>query len=543
MNETVSWGNTGALRVSVGGGRIVSAADLRDNQWYHVAAVLVDDGSPNVSEVKLYVDGAEESITYIDEEPINTISDGDLLIGVYDEYLTTYYFAGLIDEVCIFDIAMSSAVIEYLYQIGIAAESNLVGYWDFNEGTGQVAGDKSGNGNDGQLGSTPSADLNDPFWFGPEGPEVPVLLVGLEISGPNEVFGEGSASYYAYALYDDGSTLIVTDLVEWSLSSEEFAVIDPNGLVVAGDLDVEGEFSVYASYAEDEIVVEAEKLVSYLPTEFVSYFVDGVYGNDANDGLTPETAFATIQHGIDATENDDSVLVSPTVYFENIDFTGKAITVRGIGGVPVIDGTDDFGVSFTSFEDPNSVLKNFVVTGSYVGVLITASSPTICNVNIIGNKYGIDAFAGAFPGIINCILWENTDADISGCQGRYSCIQREDQATGEANISGPPLFVDPNNGDYHLLSRYGRYEPALELWICDEVTSQCINAGDPAINPADETAPNGGRINIGAYGGTAEASRGLWALEGDLNQDGVVNVADFAIVAGNWLDELVWMQQ
>ncbi len=63
------------------------------------------------------------------------------------------------------------------------------------------------------------------------------------------------------------------------------------------------------------------------------------------------------------------------------------------------------------------------------------------------------------------------------------------------------------------------------------------------MNPQDETMPNGGRINIGAYGGTTEASRGLWVLEGDLNRDGIVNLADFAIIAKNWLGELAWTQQ
>jgi hypothetical protein len=38
------------------------------------------------------------------------------------------------------------------------------------------------------------------------------------------------------------------------------------------------------------------------------------------------------------------------------------------------------------------------------------------------------------------------------------------------------------------------------------VTSPCIDAGDPASPIGQEPFPNGGRINMGAYGGTAEAS-------------------------------------
>ncbi|MBW8035706.1 MAG: hypothetical protein FVQ79_08785 [Planctomycetes bacterium] len=84
--------------------------------------------------------------------------------------------------------------------------------------------------------------------------------------------------------------------------------------------------------------------------------------------------------------------------------------------------------------------------------------------------------------------------------------------------------------------------PDLDLWVIDEITSPCVNTGDPTMSPADEPMQNGGRINIGAYGGTVEASRGLWALVGDLNQDGIVDLADQAIIAVHWLEELEWMR-
>jgi len=41
----------------------------------------------------------------------------------------------------------------------------------------------------------------------------------------------------------------------------------------------------------------------------------------------------------------------------------------------------------------------------------------------------------------------------------------------------------------------------------DDVTSPCIDAGDPNSPVGDEPEPNGGRINMGAYGGTEEASK------------------------------------
>jgi hypothetical protein len=41
----------------------------------------------------------------------------------------------------------------------------LSGYWPMNEGKGQTVRDWSGNGNNGQLGSTAGADANDPSWI------------------------------------------------------------------------------------------------------------------------------------------------------------------------------------------------------------------------------------------------------------------------------------------------------------------------------------------------------------------------------------------
>jgi len=138
--------------------------------------------------------------------------------------------------------------------------------------------------------------------------------------------------------------------------------------------------------------------------------------------------------------------------------------------------------------------------------------------------------------LINCILWDggdeiwNNDCSIidisySDIQGGQASIFDPCEAViwGEGNIDVDPDFVragywtepsprQPNSsvwieGDYHLKSEAGRWDPVSDSWIIDNVTSPCIDAGDPNSPVGDEPDPNGGRINMGAYGGTAEASK------------------------------------
>ena len=237
-------------------------------------------------------------------------------------------------------------------------------------------------------------------------------------------------------------------------------------------------------------------------------YVDAANGNDHNNGSTPQTAFATIHKGIDAAANGGVIMVYPGLYLEEVNFSGKALTVQGVAvspdGVPVLWNPGDFAVSFYSGEGPDSVLKNFIIKDSFMGVFIADSSPTISNLTIAGNKYGIEAYAGSEPDISNTILWDNSDGDLFGCRARYSCIERSSE--GEGNISDDPLFADADNGDYHIRSERGRYWPRFDVWVLDKATSPCVDAGDPAADVANEPMPNGDRINIGAYGGTIEAS-------------------------------------
>ncbi|MHC4356524.1 MAG: LamG domain-containing protein, partial [Planctomycetota bacterium] len=105
-------GTLGAIRVEVNGGYQVGSIDVRDDEWHHVAAVLADDGSPDVNEISLYVDGFLENNSASLDEPIAT-ADGVVRIG--QSPWGTRPFAGLIDSVRIYDKAFTEDEMRQLH--------------------------------------------------------------------------------------------------------------------------------------------------------------------------------------------------------------------------------------------------------------------------------------------------------------------------------------------------------------------------------------------------------------------------------------------
>jgi len=161
--------------------------------------------------------------------------------------------------------------------------------------------------------------------------------------------------------------------------------------------------------------------------------------------------------------------------------------------------------------------------------------------------------------VVNCIIWdcpttfELTDSpyeedrgshvtvihsDIEGGQSQMSVSGYSTVTWLEGNIDADPQFADPGSGDLHLKSIAGRWDPTGKLWVYDdEVNSPCIDTGDPNSDWTAELWPHGKRINMGAFGGTAEASMSLSTegLRTDLNNDGVINNKDLSMLAGMWL--------
>ena len=244
------------------------------------------------------------------------------------------------------------------------------------------------------------------------------------------------------------------------------------------------------------------------------YHVDGSQGRDSNGGLSRSDAFETIQKAVDEAFPGDIIMVWPGIYREQVLCSGKSVTIQSADDAAVIRAPTGYAFSFYTAESSNCIVRNFVITGcGEAGIFCTSSSPVLTNLTITNNVFGVRAEGGADPEIVNCILWDNDNGDLYHCRARYSCVAQADAITPDSgNLSEDPMFADPARGDYHLMSRHGRYSPDTGTWVNDSLTSPCIDAGNPSMEPGREQMPNGGRINVGAYGGTpfASLSRNPW---------------------------------
>ncbi|BCV05383.1 MAG: hypothetical protein CM15mV105_290 [uncultured marine virus] len=118
----------GTSEIDTGGG---SGSDLRDGNWHHIVAVNTN------SDIKLYLDAVLIKTQTGTWTPTTTTNDA--LIG---QRAGIPNFDGTIDEVGIFNTALSSDQVIELYNQGVpsnlsthSANANLAGYWKMGDGT------------------------------------------------------------------------------------------------------------------------------------------------------------------------------------------------------------------------------------------------------------------------------------------------------------------------------------------------------------------------------------------------------------------------
>ena len=277
-----------------------------------------------------------------------------------------------------------------------------------------------------------------------------------------------------------------------------------------------------------------------------------VFSNGA-DGIflegTGESASEAVENRVFLNNGTGISLGTGSPARRNVVYSNKGhgIYATGYGGNFIViannlaynngDTADEYNICLPAayWQSKWAVIENNTVyggSGIYIG-----DPATVTNRNNIIWATGADRYAlrrftnmdrypnGTLESDSNCIL--ATDGAIfSSWLGVQNDLLEWRAATGQDahSFSAVPLFVNPAGADgviggtnglddnFHLASTVGSYKglPFTALttagFTADATNSPCIDAGLPTIDIGAEQAPNGGRINLGAFGGTADAS-------------------------------------
>jgi hypothetical protein len=164
----------------------------------------------------------------------------------------------------------------------------------------------------------------------------------------------------------------------------------------------------------------------------------------------------------------------------------------------------------------NCLLADNMAAGEGGAVRASGGTLTIANCTVVNNSAGSGAggihASSATVNVANSIVWGNGGDELAGDATVAYCDVQGGQI-GTGNIDRDPAFVAPAAADYHLRR-----------------SSPCINEGDPdvAASPGEtdldgQPRIQGGFVDIGA-------DETPW-WDGDADQDGDVDAADFAVLA------------
>jgi hypothetical protein len=179
----------------------------------------------------------------------------------------------------------------------------------------------------------------------------------------------------------------------------------------------------------------------------------------------------------------------------------------------------------------DAAVRNNVILGNQGHGLVECNGTIVNNTVCDNASYGLEDCHGP---ILNCIVWGNIDDGAEQLRASsvpaYSCVQHW-PGGGVGNFAFAPHLLDAAAGDCRL-----------QPW------SPAIDAGDPASDASREPASSRSRIDMGAFGNTAEAGTpspdtdsdelpDAWeeqwfgnlgqAASGDPDGDGILNLAEY----------------
>lgn len=178
------------------------------------------------------------------------------------------------------------------------------------------------------------------------------------------------------------------------------------------------------------------------------------------------------------------------------------------------NGLESFGnVGQVNFVDNCVVWQNTIgasVQGSGGGGILNISNTVLSVTGVLARGYSVNT-GGRVRGNYNAICRREgalvMGEDVQTGFQAYYLSDWQNTYTQEMNsICESAEFANPSLADFHLKSITGRYNPATGTYVTDTVHAAFIDFGSPSHVFSNEPAPNGGRLNIGAFGNTDQAS-------------------------------------
>jgi hypothetical protein len=245
-----------------------------------------------------------------------------------------------------------------------------------------------------------------------------------------------------------------------------------------------------------------------------------LYGNDANS-IGDQIATATLYSYYDSSEN-----------ILRIDHSNIQ---DGEEGIHIFSNSPELPITTVDYLEGNLNLDPlFVENGSWFD---PNDNGSFADADFEIGDYHLKSAAGRWKKSFFTDLDPDRDnfvnmsdfasfASFWGKQGKS--IPADLDNDGRIDQSDLKLFMN------NYLMSYRPYQ-----LIEDDVTSPCVDAGDPLSEWKEELWPHGEKTNMGAYGNTNESSLSPSAAGNKYNLDGgaagLVNNVDFAILSANWL--------
>lgn len=123
---------------------VTGSIDVEDGTWHHVAVVWDRDANTSI-----YVDGVLDIATATSYSGTDIQGSDDVYIGDKQSG-STQGLTGTLDEIRIWNTTLTSANIrDNMCKTLTGSETNLVGYWNLDDGSGTTVDDLTSNDNDG----------------------------------------------------------------------------------------------------------------------------------------------------------------------------------------------------------------------------------------------------------------------------------------------------------------------------------------------------------------------------------------------------------